>query len=259
MKRELYDLTDEPFLMFTNRVGQVLGRESIIHNIVGGTAVQSYLFYMLCKIHNSTIQGLISDQSVRVQDYIRSTDDIDVAIRLEEEEDIDKIKRINKVVSELPFEEISPNGQYIVEVRAGRIGASRPTFRVYVDSKGSDQEVIAMNISRGQPGSLKKLDDKWYNPFLDNSQSLEVSYNEEYSLKIKVCRLEHILSTKIAAGRAKDFMDNKNLVDLAKEINYPIDFKIIEKILMPMHTDAYGHFIHSHYRDYHFKKRVRNF
>lgn len=244
MKRELYDLTDEPFLMFVNRVGTVLSEEQISYNIVGGVAVQSYLLSMLAKKHSADVQALIKNPEVRVQDYIRSTDDVDLALQFPKEmEDIERVRRITAVTSKLPFESISPAQEFIVEIRAGRYGASRPTFRVYIDEKGSDEEVLAMNINRGQPSSLNNLDDCWYNEFINQGHQLSVPYSDSYSLSVRVPRIEHILATKIANSRAKDLMDNKNLVDLCRDLSVSLDIAELGRVLLPVHEDKYGKFI----------------
>lgn len=257
MKRELYDLTDEPFLMFANRIGKVLKEEGIRHNLVGGVAVQSYLLNMLCKKHNASVQDLLLNHGVRVQDYVRSTDDIDLALLLDEQDDIDKIRRITAFVERLPFEEIDPHEQSVVEVRAARYGASRPTFRVYVDGRGSDQDVLAMNIGRGQKDALKNIENTWYSTFIEQSQSLMVSYNGKYALSVQVPRLEHLIATKVAASRAKDLMDNKNLADLAKDLRVSLDFSEMEAVLLPAHIDRYADFLHQHYPEHYRSSSVK--
>jgi len=247
MKRELYDLTDESLLMFTNRVGNVLRAEGVPHNVVGGIAVQSYLLDMLSQKYGKGIQNLLSDHEVRVQDYIRSTDDIDLALQVTGSDDIDKVRKVNSLIEKFPFEEIDPSGQSIIEIKTSRIGASRPTFRIYIDGKGSDEEVLAMNISRGQPNDLKRLDAKWYPVFIDESKKLTVPYNSTYNLTVNVPRIEHLLASKIAGGRAKDLMDNKNLADLVKETGSKIDFSEIERVLLPVYQDEYMSFLRQEY------------
>ena len=247
MKRALYNLTDEPFLMFTNHIGEVLEQEKVKHNLVGGVAVQAYLLDMLCKKYGTDIVGLSSKTDIRVQDYVRSTDDIDIAMLLEEKEDIKRIKKINDITVKFPFEAINPDGQRIVEIKSERYGASRPTFRLYVDGKGSEEEVIALNIGRGQPGSLKHFFDAFYNVFIEGSQKLTVPYQDSYALKINVPSLEHLLATKIAGARAKDLMDYKNLTDLAKQTGTPINLGVLSGIMIPFHEDKFARYLHTAY------------
>jgi len=247
MKRQLYDLTDEPFAMMINRVGTVLKKEGVKHNIVGGAAVQSYIFYMLTKKYNKDICGLIYDPDVRIQDYIRSTDDIDLALKLEEEEDTEKIRKINQFLPKFAFEEIAPCGEVIVEIRPERIGASRPTFKIYVDGKGSEDEIIAMNINRGKKGDIRNLEDHWYNKIIEESEELVIPYTPNYELRVVVPKLEHLLVEKIAGSRAKDLMDNKNLADLSKETGRELDFKEMKSMLLPINERNYFRFLEAQY------------
>ena len=55
MKRQIYDLTNEAFGMFVNRVGTVLNEEKIPHYIGGGVAVQAYILSMLTALGITTI------------------------------------------------------------------------------------------------------------------------------------------------------------------------------------------------------------
>lgn len=247
MKRQLYDLTDEPFAMMVNRAGAVLNGEGIKHSFVGGAAVQSYILDMLAAKYNKGICGLIYSPKIRIQDYIRSTDDIDLALQFNETDDVEKIKKINKILPEFAFEEIAPSGDFIVETRPERIGASRPTFRVYVDGKGSQEEIIAMNINRGNGRDIKNLEDSLYNEIIDNSQELTIPYNKNYELKVVVPKLEHLLVTKIAGSRAKDLMDNKNLADLAKQTGRELDFDEMGRILYPVNEMKYLRFLDAQY------------
>ena len=248
MKRELYDLTDEAFVMFVNRVGSVLRRERIEHNVVGGVSVQAYILKMLTEKYNKTICDLAHNSVLRLQDYVRSTDDVDLALKFDELVDTEKIKRINNLLPHFAIEEsISPCAESIIEIRPERIGASKPTFRVYVDEKGNDESVIAMNINRGNKGDIHNLDDSWYNELIKGSQQLIIPYTSDYNLRINVPTLEHLLATKISGSRAKDLMDNKNLVDLSKEMRNPIDLGEIERLLLPENQKKYFTFLEMHY------------
>lgn len=246
MKRQLYNLTDEPFAMIVGRIGLVLKDEGIEHNIVGGAAVQSYVLHMLTEKYNQNICELIYNPNIRIQDYIRSTDDIDLALKLEGD-DTKKIRRINTILPKFVFEEISPCGESIIEIRPERIGASRPIFKVYIDGKGSQEEVIAMNINRGKGGDIRNLEDHWYNTIIENSQELIIPYTPNYSLRVVVPKLEHLLVEKIAGSRAKDLMDNKNLADLSKERGRELNFKEMESMLLPINEKNYLRFLEAQY------------
>lgn len=247
MKRQLYDLTDEPFAMMVNRAGAVLKGEGIEHNIVGGAAVQSYILHMLTEKYNQNICELMYNPTIRIQDYIRSTDGVDLALKLGEEDDTEKIKKINGILPKFAFEEVAPCQEFIVEIRPERIGASRPTFRIYIDGKGSQEEVISMNINRGKGGDIRNLEDHWYNKIIEKSQELVIPYTPNYSLKVVVPKLEHLLVEKIAGSRAKDLMDNKNLADLSKEIRRKLNFKEMEAMLLPINETNYFRFLEAQY------------
>ena len=244
MKRKLYDLTDEPFAMFVNRVGEVLRDEGINHNIVGGVAVQSYALKLLIDKYGGNVLSLIERPEVRIQDYIRSTDDVDVAMELKGDEG-ERILRIKELLPQFNFDEVAPTGESIVEVKPARIGISRPTFRVYVDGQGSDDQMIAMNIGRGRNGSLRGFHNGWYSELIKGSRSLNVPYCEGFDVAVNVPRLEHLLATKIAGSRAKDLMDIHNLAQLAKEAGVNLDHGEMSKMLLPDYEDSYLRFLSS--------------
>jgi len=252
MKRQLYDLTDEPFVVFVNKIGETLREQEVPYNIVGGVAAQAYILDMLAGKYGENVSEISGDENIRVQDFVRSTDDVDIALDLKgvKGDDSEKMKWITReFLPHLKFEEVSPDGESILRYTSERIGASRPRFRVYVNEQGGEDDVIAMNISRGQKGDLHDLHDKWYSKFIERGRDLEVPYSEGYKLRIRVPRLEHVLATKIARSRAKDLMDNKNIATLAKDVDQNLDFKEIRGILLPSHLDNFQRFLASEYPD----------
>jgi hypothetical protein len=249
MKRELYDLTDEPFAMFVNRVGETFREEEIPHNIVGGTAVQLNVLDMLTRIHGTDVQGLVLNPEIRLQNYLRSTDDVDVTLKLVGD-DKSRIQRINRVLPKLAFEGLSPSAESIIEIRSSRIAASRPTFRVYVDDRGSEEDVIAMNIGRNsERDKVNGLDNKWYDIFIDNSVELDVPYMDGFSVRANVPKFEHLITSKIAGWRAKDIMDLRNLMDLARDSDREVDYDEMEKALLPKLERKYQQFRDLDYSD----------
>lgn len=246
MKRQIYDLTDEPFAVFTNKVGSVLKAEGILYNIVGGVATQAYILDMLTGKYGKSVTELVEDEEVRIQDYVRRTDDIDVSLSLEGD-DREKIRRITTIIlPQFSFETVSPSEESIFKFKVERMGASRPKFKVYVDDQGSEDDVIAMNIGRNQK-DIRRLDFHWYDEFLSQGKELVVPYLDGFDIRTRVPRLEHLLASKIAPSRAKDLMDNKNLATLAKETGIKLDFKEIEKVLMPNHEDNLYRFLNAEY------------
>lgn len=247
MKREIYNLTDEPFAVFVNKVGTVLKDNGVEHSVVGGVSVQAHMLDMLTNKYHSDVYGLVHNPSIRMQDYLRSTDDVDLSLKLNEETDMDKIRKINSVLPDFACEDLSPRGESIIEIKHERNGASRPTFRVYVDDKGNEQDVISMNITRNKHGGLRHLSEFWYDEIIKQSQELTIPYVSNYNLNVRVPKLEHVLSTKISASRAKDLMDIKNLVDLAKGTNKEINLDELENILLPENQKHYFSFLGTHY------------
>jgi len=246
MKRQLYDLTDPAMFMFVDKVGKVLKEEEIPHNVVGGLAVQTYMLDMFSKKYNCTISDLVKNPDFRVQDYIRSTDDIDLALGIAGD-DATKINRITRFLPKLDFEDIDPNEEAIIVLKLLRKGAYRSTFLVFNDGVTSDENIISMNISRGQEGDLYKLSHIWYNAFLDGSQTISLQYNNTHSTSVQVPKLEHLLSNKIAASRPKDIMDCSNLSDLLKDMEVKLDFNEMAKVLMPIYHDNFQHFLSNNY------------
>lgn len=248
MKRQLYDLTDPAMFMFVDRIGKVLKEEGIPHNVVGGLAVQSYMLDMFSKKYNCSINDLVKNPDFRVQDYVRSTDDIDLALGIDGD-DATKINKITRFLPKLDFEDIDPNEEAIIALKLLRKGAYRSTFLVVNDGVTSDENIIAMNISRGQEGDLHKLSHIWYNAFLENSQRLSLQYNDKHSTSVQVPKLEHLLSNKIAASRAKDLMDCSNLVTLLKDRKVQLDFEEMGRVLMPVYQDNFQSFLSNNYPD----------
>lgn len=247
MKRQIYDLTDQPFIMFSDRLEKVLTDASVPHNIVGGIASQAHILKMMSDHYGKNISDIINDPDIRVQDYIRSTDDIDLSLYLEGE-DPEKIRFINQdILPNLPHWDVSPDGESIIEFKESRRGASRPVYRVYVDGEGSQDDVIALNISRGQKKDLHNLDFSLYNRFIDEGVVLNIPYSQDYSLKLKVPRLVHVLATKIANNRSKDLMDNRNLACLSKRTGREIDFKELSNILSQEHERKLNNFLYSEF------------
>ena len=157
---------------------------------------------------------------------------MDVALKLEEEDEIEKLRRISALVPRFSVEEdVGPSGEHLIGVKSERLGAVRPTYRAYVDEKGNAEDIIAMNIFRGQPHSLRGLEDKWYDVFVDNSRKLRLPYNSGTEVVLSVPKLEHLLAMKISSSRAKDLMDNKNLADLLKITGQGLDFSELQRIL----------------------------
>ena len=245
MKRSLYNLTDEPFAMFVNRIGRVLRDEGIEYNIVGGVAVQAYILESITE--GTNVMNFLENPSVRIQDYFRNTDDVDVSLNFNLD-DNEKMRRIKEILPQLEFEDFSPTESSIVGIKIERIGVSKPKFRfsVYGDNENYE-EIVSMNISRNQRGDLHKLDGSLYEEFLKRHRRISIPYTKDFELEINVPSLEHLLSSKIALSRAKDVMDIRNLAKIAKDSGRQLNFDEMDKILLPYHEDNYSKFLEWEY------------
>lgn len=230
MKRALYNITDEEFAYFVNEIGKGFDEQTIPYVFVGGTATQMHIIKRLYNIHKQDINTMAED--VRLQDYLRSTDDIDVALSsgVYNGDNIRYIEKINKFQDFLNQEVISPTEEHVVKYESVRKGAKRPVFQIHVDDKTDDEKRIALNISR-RPQDLVNLESKFYQFFVDNGKRVEVPYNQNLNINVKVINPIHLLAAKISHFRAKDTMDIHNLVDLMRDNNEQIDFGKIKEIL----------------------------
>ncbi len=237
MKRALYNLGNEEFAFLVDRIGKLLKERQISHIVVGGTAVQAHILDRLTKKHRVDIEKLTTNDVIRFQDYIRLTDDIDVAMQFldDGQNDIEAARKINDFCDELVGTYISGTDNHIFEYTLERRGVKRPVLGIIVDNvKGED---LLLNISR-KSSDLKRLESRFYNHFVDHGVEMGLPYSNGYVVNLRVPKLEHVLATKIASFRAKDAMDIQNLVgvlDSPKEI----DTNEIERILLPVHEHNY--------------------
>ena len=239
MKRILYSLENEEFVFLINKLKEQFEKRKIQHTFVGGTAVQAHILDRLTKKYDSDIVSLISKDNVRLQDYIRSTDDIDLALDFEVQSPIDAAKQVKDICKAVEGEHLSDTGNYIFEFSLERTGAKRPIFGVAID--GERAEAIALNISHNSK-DLKTLDHGFYKMFLDQGKELVIPHYQDCNLQIRVPKLEHVLATKISNFRAKDSMDLQNLVSISKDIGEKIDMEEIHSILGPENIKNYERF-----------------
>lgn len=238
MKHALYNLTDEQFAFFVDKIGVDLDGRDIPHIFVGGTAVQAHVLSRLTKKYEQPMDSL--EGSVRVQDYIRSTDDVDLALRFPEDmPDTEVGRKIKDFCESIPGEYIPGTENHIIAYTLERMGLKRPVFGVSVDDKSG--EPISMNISK-KPSDLNKLNTKYYNVFLEEGQELDLPFSEDYSFRVRVPRVEHVLATKISNFRAKDAMDLKNLVSVVEDVGESINLGEVRSILGPENTRKYEQF-----------------
>ncbi len=242
MKRELYSLVDEEFAFFVDKLGEELKRRQIPHLFVGGTAVQAHILDRLIEKYELDLTTLSLGGEARLQDYVRSTDDIDIALKFPDEgaDEREVARAINDFCESVRGEYISKTENHIFEYGLDRKGIKRPIFSVSVDGEGKDG--IVLNISR-KPVDLRNLESRFYGEFIEAGQDLVIPYSAGANISIRVPKPEHILSTKISHFRAKDTMDMYNLVSLMRAAGEEIDMGEIERILLPEYTKKFEKFL----------------
>lgn len=242
MKRALYSLADEEFAFLVDRVGEELRKREIPHIFVGGTAIQAHLLDRFVEKYGLDIASLASGEQLRLQDYLRCTDDVDLALQFARDATDEKevARRITDLCSAVGGEILSKTENNIFEYGIERKGIKRPIFSVSVD--GERKERIALNISR-KSSDLRNLESRFYNEFIENGQELTVPYAPGFNLRVRVPKPEHVLATKISHFRAKDTMDMQNLVALMRATGEEVDLEEIKRILLPEHTRKYEKFL----------------
>jgi len=173
----------------------------------------------------------VLENEVRVQDYVRSTDDIDLTVGFPEGErrnDANIAQQIYGLYGALEGVFLSGTEDHILEYGLVRKGLKRPVFGVSVDDEVGEH--ISMNISN-RSLDLDKLPTSYYPIFIESGERLVIPYSEGYNIAIRVPKKEHLLATKASNFRAKDAMDLKNLVTVIRASGEDIDFSEVEKIL----------------------------
>jgi len=246
MKREIYNLSDEELAYLIGNLDEKMNAEKIPYIIVGGTAVQAQVLKRLHQKTGRTLAELAEDSKIRLQDYVRSTDDVDLAIssRIERERgEVDFAKKIFGVLESLAVPEaISPSGEYILGYQLVRKGIKRPVFQIYIDEETNDERRLALNIGRN-PRDLENLDSQHYDEFIERGEEIVLPYNSDFTLRMRVIRPEHLLASKVSKFRAKDTMDIHTLADLMREGGEEIDFNEMRRLLLPEYTRNYERFL----------------
>ncbi len=244
MKRALYDLTDEEFAFFVNNFGKQMDESQIPYILVGGAAIQAHIIKRGCTKTGKTVEQIVADPNIRVQDFIRATDDVDVAL----DPSIGEMgfsyfsRKMREVLEKLESEHISPSEEHIFRYHLMRKGVKRPVFQIYVDEETNDEQIISMNVSKDK-SDLYNLDPSYYEKFVKEGQDISIPYSSTFSLDLRVIKPEHLLATKISRFRAKDAMDIHVLADCMKENGEKIDLQEIEQILLPNYEDNYDKFL----------------
>jgi len=246
MKREIYNLADEELAFLVSNLHEQMGKKGMPYILVGGTAVQAHTLSRLQRKTGKTLAELAEDPSIRLQDYVRSTDDVDLAIHSGVEGRAGRTavgKMIFGILDELAVPEvISPSEDMILGYRLVRKGMKRPVFQVVIDGETDDERRLALNIGVN-PADLENLDAKFYDEFVDAGQEVKMPYNRTFDVKTRVIKPEHLIASKVAKFRAKDTMDVHGLVDLMVEMGETPDLAEIKRLLLPDHEINYQRFL----------------
>ena len=235
-KRFLYTLGNEEFAFLANRIGEKLKDTGIPYNFVGGTAVQAHILHRLTQKYHTNVKSLAENKHIRLQDYIRPTDDIDLALLFPDNAQNPALVSsvLRKFYDGLDGVFLSHDEKHLFEYQFARRGERRPVLKVTVDDH--NPEDIALNISQ-QSRHLRSFGIRFYEEFISQGKNLVIPYTPSYELKLKVCKPEHILATKISQFRAKDTMDIHNLVTVMQDAGEIIDTEELRKILLPVHYE----------------------
>jgi hypothetical protein len=243
MKRERYDLTDEEFAAFVDRSSRILEEQEVPHIIVGGTAVQAHMLLNLCKKHNCTIEELVLRDDIRLQDYIRATDDVDMAWKLPKGKDLSESSRqVLSILDSFSGEILSPSENHLIKYTQTRRGIKRPKYRIEINGRSTEEDVIALNISRTS-SDLQKLDSKLYERFIQERKKISIPFCSGYDLKLSVVKPEYLIATKISNSRPKDTMDLQNLASIFQERGIKIDKDAIHRILSPKFEKEFARYL----------------
>ena len=249
MKRELYNLTDEEFAYFVSNLHKQMEAEKLPYVLVGGAAVQAHVLDRMCRKTGKNISQLVSAPDVRLHDYFRSTDDIDLAVDSSvatRHGDIEFAKIISRVLDKLQVREgserLSPSEEHFLAYVLQRGGMKRSVFQVYVDGETDGDSMITINVGRS-PRDLENLDSKFYDVFVREGQVIEISYCPGFTLTSRVIKPEHLLASKISKFRIKDTMDMHSLADIIAECGETVDVGEIKRLLLPRYEINYHRFL----------------
>ncbi len=230
MKNPQYDILDAEYCFLMDRITKVFQEKGLNPAIVGGAAVQTHVANLLTKAYNKSLEDLFIDDDIRPQDFIRRTDDIDVAVynpSLASQETMYR-NSILDAVRALECKNVkSPDENDIYDIRVTRIGLKKPILLVESLNKVSN---IKMNIANC-PSDLYILSNDKYLDMLENSKIIELNYNAGFKPRIRLYSLSDVIATKLSHKRAKDQFDLMVLGKCALMSKEPIDKQRILRLL----------------------------
>ncbi len=234
MKRALFDITDEEFATLLERTNDSFKEAGIPHMFVGGSAVQAITSSYLCEHFGMPLLDLANSDEVRVQDCLRATDDVDVALRLEGDA-VEAGKKIYPVLNKIVGETFSPSEEHIVDIRWNRKGHVKPQFLLGIDDIVDPSTVVAFNLYRApkdlKDQALDEFEERFYDIFLDRAVSVTIPYCAGKDITLRVKNPEDTLATKIVRGRGKDMSDALSLAKYSLMAGKPLDYRQVENTL----------------------------
>jgi len=242
MKRELFNIADEEFITLLDRTDAAFRNKGIPYMFVGGVATQACNAAYLNSINNASLTELKS-KGFRMQDYFRATDDVDIAIHLDDQgkdKEVREINARNKIFSVLDDivgseDFISPTEEHIINIKLHRRGHVKPEFELGIDGVADSDKIIAFNIFRNprelNNTPLKEFEERFYDKFLNEAVNINIRYAPNAAISLRVKRPEHLIATKIANKRDKDVADVLSIMRYSKQAGCPIVYELIEEIL----------------------------
>lgn len=242
MKRPLFNIADEEFMTLLERTKEGFDREGIDYMLVGGVATQIHVAKALCDVYEENLVDLAGSGKLRLQDHLRSTDDIDMALRIDdsdqdEKKEINVARRIYKVLDYIVGEGdfISPSGEHIVSINLVRRAHVRPQFQLGIDDAISLDKIASFNLFRGpvklHNTALSEFEDRFYDVFIDRAMNVRLPYSKDGDIEFRVKRPEDLLATKIALGRPKDINDALSIVRHLRDANRSVDYEAVAEVL----------------------------
>ncbi len=243
MKRELFNVADEEFMVLLDRANRCFVESGIPHMFVGGVANQIHIANYLCQVAGKNLLDLVNTEDIRMQDHLRSTDDVDIAYRLglrggdNEESTIRRMQAIYRILDRIVEDEVylSPSEQHLVSIKISRRAHSRPKFNLSVDGVEYDDKDVTFNLY-GAPkevseGNLKEFEDRFYDLFLSRAVNINLPYSERRNIHLRVKSPVDQLITKVVRGRPKDISDAMSLIVHSNVTGSPIDLGEARKVL----------------------------
>jgi hypothetical protein len=245
-KRQVYNLADEEFAFFVNKLHEQLQREKIPYVLVGGVAVQAHVLKRLHEKTGKSLIDLANDPNMRLQDFVRSTDDIDLSVHSYIENNNGEERYANKINNVLEGlvvpEVVSPSDDLILGYRLVRRGISRPVYQVYVFDETDDEQRIALNIGRNKK-DLQDLEADNYDFFVESGETMTLPYAGDFDISMRIIKPEHLLAAKTAKFRPKDTMDMHNLVNVMIANGEVLDLGEMRRLLLPTYAQNFHRFL----------------